>query len=708
MTSAAQFIAKALSLSLQNVHDTIALLGEGATVPFIARYRKERTGNLDEVQIQQIKLALDTYNELAARKVTILKTLTEIEKLTPELQAQIDNCMDKLILEDIYLPYKPRKMTRADKAIEQGLQPLADIMLAGKLLPVSKDKLLAQYLNDDKIKTTADAVSGAKDIIAEHISSQAENRLFIRNITARDGVLTTTVAKDWKDKPSKYEMYYNFSGSLRQSPAHRVLAIRRAAVEKVIGWKIDVDSVRCIEFLNNKTIPNKQAPFFSELVEAVEDSYKRLIFPSIENECFNLKVVDSEKESIAVFAGNLKNLLLAPPAGASTILGVDPGFRTGCKCAIIDETGTFKEYLTIFPTQDSVKAEKDILKLFSSYAVKYVAIGNGTASKETETFVKSVITNHQLTARAVLVNESGASIYSASDVAREEFPSLDLTIRGAISIARRLQDPLAELIKIDPKSIGVGQYQHDVDQGLLKESLDFIVEQCVNHVGVDLNTASFSLLSHVSGIGPGLAKNIVAYRHEIGAFESRIQLKKVAKLGAKAFEQCAGFLRIRQSKNPLDNTAIHPESYGIVKSMAVKLGVPIDELIKQPALVDKITLSDFVTDSVGLPTLRDIVSELKKPGRDPRAEFQYASFRDDINEISDLHEGLILNGIVTNVTNFGAFVDIGVHQDGLIHISQLSESFVKDPATVIAVGESVSVKVLEVDAGRKRISLKRL
>ncbi len=701
-------ISKEQALALQNVKQVLALLDEGATIPFIARYRKERTGNLDEVQIQKIKQRFEELKEMAIRKATIFKTLAELGKLTPELQDQIDNCTDRLILEDIYLPYKPHKTTRADRAIAQGLQPLADLMLSGKPLPVSKDALLKTFLNDDKIKTIEDALLGAKDIIAQHVSSDAHYRLFVRQLTQTQGVLISTVTKEWKDKPSKYEMYYQFSGRLQNSPAHRILAIRRAAAEKVIHWSLEIDTGKCLDFLTTRVLPHKQAPFEKELVAAIEDSFKRLIFPSIENECFNVKIAEAEKESIAVFSGNLKNLLMAAPVGAATILGVDPGFRTGCKCAIIDETGTFKETVTIYPTQDPVKSAVDIMKLFAKYDIKYVAIGNGTASKETDLFIKSVISNHQLTARAVLVNESGASIYSASDVAREEFPNLDLTIRGAISIARRLQDPLAELIKIDPKSIGVGQYQHDVDQGHLKVSLDFMVEQCVNHVGVDLNTASFSLLSHVSGIGPTLAKNIVAFRHEIGAFTNRTQLKKVPKLGAKAFEQCAGFLRIRQSTNPLDNTAIHPESYPVVKQMASALDMTVEALIQRPESLAQLHLSDFMTALVGLPTLKDIVVEMSKPGRDPRAEFKYAAFREDINAIKDLKEGMILNGIVTNVTNFGAFVDIGVHQDGLIHISQLSDTFVKDPTTVVSVGESVSVKVLDLDITRKRISLKKM
>ncbi len=701
-------ISNEQSLSLQNIKQVIELLDEGATIPFIARYRKERTGNLDEVLIQQIKQRFEELKEMAIRKATIFKTLTELGKLTPELKSQIDNCNDRLILEDIYLPYKPHKTTRSDRAIAQGLLPLANMMLSGKSFSESKEALIKRFLNDDKIKTSNDAIAGAKDIIAERISADATYRQTIRHLTRTQGVLVSTVTKDWKDKPSKYEMYYNFRGTLHQAPSHRLLAIRRATAEKVVNWKIEVDSSRCLEYLTTQIIQHKQAPFVKELVEAIEDSYKRLIFPSIENECFNLKMIEAEKESIAVFSGNLKNLLMAPPAGASIILGVDPGFRTGCKCAVIDETGRFLETVTIYPNQNPEKASVDIMKLFAKYEIKYIAIGNGTASKETDIFIKSVITKHQLSARSVLVNESGASIYSASDIAREEFPELDLTIRGAISIARRLQDPLAELIKIDPKSIGVGQYQHDVDQGDLRDSLDFVIEQCVNHVGVVLNTASFSLLSHVSGIGPTLAKNIVAFREQIGEFSNRSQLKKVPKLGAKAFEQCAGFLRIRRSTNPLDNTAIHPESYPVVKQMATTLHVTLEALIKQPEWLDKLSLPEFVSGSIGLPTLKDIIVEMKKPGRDPREEYKYATFRDDINEIKDLKEGMILNGIVTNVTNFGAFVDIGVHQDGLIHISQLSETFVKDPASVVSVGENISVKILEVDTMRKRISLKKM
>ena len=708
LNDASTFISKQTALSIQSVSAVLSLLEEGATIPFIARYRKERTASLDEIQIQEIKIHFDYFKELCKRKTTVLNTLLELNKLSPELESKIMNCFDRNVLEDIYLPFKPRKITRADLAREQGLQPLADIILRGTPVPINKTELYKKYINEDKIKTSEDALAGALDIIAQQISDDHENRLWIRNFTQKTAFLVTSATKDWKDKTSKYEMYYEFSEILGKASAHRVLAIQRADNEKVIKWKLEVDSQKCLNFLISRVVCSKQHFFYQELVIAIEDSFKRLIFPSIEKEGFNLRVEEAELESIAVFSSNLKNLLLASPAGSHTILGIDPGFRTGCKCAVIDSTGTYIESIVIYPEQEATKAEQLVVALNAKHKFAYIAIGNGTASKETHTFIKVLIKKHQLLAKAILVNESGASIYSASELAREEFPQLDLTIRSAISIARRLQDPLAELIKIDPKSIGVGQYQHDLNQKNLKKSLDFVVEYCVNHVGVDLNTASYALLSHVSGIGAMLAKNIVEYRSQSGALTARNQLKKVPSLGAKAFEQCAGFLRIRNSLNPLDNTAIHPEAYTIVQAMATKKQVPVETLINNDELLDSLNLAEFVSAKVGLPTLKDIITELKKPGRDPRTEFTYATFREDINDVKDLKPGFVLEGVVTNVTNFGAFVDIGVHQDGLIHISKLSNTFVKDPASVIAVGESVTVEVIEVDVARKRISLLRV
>ena len=705
--SVIHYISTELKLNAQYVGAVLELLGEGATVPFIARYRKEKTGSLDEVQILAIKTKLDFFEELSARKNTIIKTITELGKLTPELESLIVSCMDKQQLEDIYLPYKPRKMTRADVAIEQGLLPLAEFIMTCKSLNVPNAQYLDQFLNEDKILTHDEALLGAQDIIAQKIADDARYRSWLRVLVLDSAQVVTNVTKAWKGKSSKFEMYYDFQEPLKRSAPHRLLAIRRGDGEKVLSWKLGVDEDHCISFISSQVVRAK-GPFHQALVFAIQDGYKRLLFPSIEKECFNLRLEEAEKVSIDVFADNLKKLLLASPAGTHMIIGVDPGFRTGCKCVAISDTGVFCENITLYPTQDEVGSEKTLVKFLSKYPAKYIAIGNGTASKETESFIRNVLKKNSLSATVIVVNESGASIYSASELAREEFPDLDLTVRGSISIARRLQDPLAELIKIDPKSIGVGQYQHDVDQKQLQASLDFVVEYCVNYVGVDLNTASAALLAHVSGIGSTLAQNIVRFRLENGSFMNRNQLKKVTKLGPKAFEQCAGFLRIRDGKNILDNTAIHPESYDIVTQIAQKQGLSLSDLISNHNKLDVLNLSEFVTKDVGLPTLKDIVAELKKPGRDPRAEFTYATFREDVNDIKDLAEGMILEGVVTNVTAFGAFVDIGVHQDGLIHISKLSNTFVKDPNTVISVGEKVSVKVLEADVARKRISLQRM
>jgi len=707
-----EHISKQISINTKSVSNVLDLLNEGSTIPFIARYRKERTGSLDEVKIQEIKTISDYFKELNLRKETIIKAITEQGKVTQELEEQINSCTNKQILEDLYLPYKKKKQTRAMIAIAKGLEPLANIIFEQKPCNVSKPALFNQYISEEKGVTTIEEVlQGALDIIAEKISDNANYRKWIRVHTQNIGQVVTKVKKEFKDKETKYEMYYDFSESLKKASAHRILAIRRASVEKVIAYSIAVDDNTCLDYLIKNVILSKNTIFYAELVQAITDSFKRLIFPSIENECFNEKLLVAEAESIQVFAKNLQNLLLAPPAGLHSILAIDPGFRTGCKVAVIDNTGTYQESIAIYPTAPHHKEKESaetLLKLVSKYKVAFIAIGNGTASKETDQFVNRMIKDNKLDAKAVIVNESGASIYSASELAREEFPNLDITIRGAISIARRLQDPLSELIKIDPKSIGVGQYQHDVNQKELKKSLDFIVEYCVNFVGVNLNTASYSLLAHVSGIGPVLAKSITEYRAKITSFKNRKELKQVPKLGPKAFEQCAGFLRIPSSTELLDNTAIHPETYLIVKKMAKTLTCTIDAIIAEPSIIDKLDLNEFVSESIGLPTLKDIVSELKKPGIDPREKFTYATFDEGVNEISDLSPGQKLEGIVTNVTNFGAFVDIGVHQDGLIHISKLSNTFVKDPNDIVVVGQTVTVQVLEVDVNRKRISLENV
>ncbi len=707
-----EHISKQISINTKSISNVLELLNEGSTIPFIARYRKERTGSMDEVKIQEIKTISDYFKELNLRKETILKAITEQEKLTRELEKQIGSCINKQILEDLYLPYKKKKQTRAMIAIAKGLEPLAKIIFEQKPINVSKVALYNQYIAEDKgLATVEDVLQGALDIIAEKISDNANYRKWIRMHTQNLGQVVTKVKKEFKDKETKYEMYYDFMEILKKASAHRILAIRRASVEKVLTYSIVVDDKACLDYLIKNVIFEKNTFFYAELVQAITDSFKRLIFPSIENECFNEKLLLSEAESIQVFAKNLQNLLLAPPAGPYAILAIDPGFRTGCKVAVVDNTGSYLESTVIYPTAPKNKekeAAESLMKLVLKYKVVFIAIGNGTASKETDQFVNKMIKNNNLDVKSVIVNESGASIYSASELAREEFPDLDITIRGAISIARRLQDPLSELIKIDPKSIGVGQYQHDVNQKELKKSLDFIVEYCVNFVGVNLNTASYSILAHVSGIGPVLAKSITEYRSKITSFKNRRELKQVPKLGPKAFEQCAGFLRIPSSTELLDNTAIHPETYSIVKKMAKTLNCKIDKIISDTSIMDSLDLNEFVTDSVGLPTLKDIVSELKKPGIDPREKFTYATFDEGVNEISDLSPGQKLEGIVTNVTNFGAFVDIGVHQDGLIHISKLSNTFVKDPNDIVSAGQTVTVQVLEVDVNRKRISLENV
>jgi uncharacterized protein len=707
-----EHISKTTNINTTSINNVLALLNEGCTIPFIARYRKERTGELDEVKIQTIKTIADYFKDLNERKETILKAIIELDKLTPELETQINNCTDKQILEDLYLPYKKKKLTKAMIAISKGLEPLANIIFNQQPIMESKTTLLNKFIAPDKgTLTTNEALQGALDIIAERISDNANFRKWIRTFTHNNGIIITKVKKEFKDKETKFEMYYNFSEPLKKSVAHRLLAIRRGTAEKVLNHSIEISEDACLDFLIKNIITNKSSIFYSEIIQAITDSFKRLIYPSIENECFNERIAEAETESIQVFAKNLQNLLLAPPVGANSIMALDPGFRTGCKVAVIDNNGNYITSTAIYPNapqNDAKEAGETLIKLINKYNVEFIAIGSGTASKETELFINKLKQNNLLTVKSVIVNESGASIYSASELAREEFPNLDITIRGAISIARRLQDPLSELIKIDPKSIGVGQYQHDVNQKELKNALDFIIEYCVNHVGVNLNTASYSLLSHVSGIGSVLAKNITEYRSKITNFNSRKELKKVPKLGPKAFEQCAGFLRIYNSSEALDNTSIHPETYPIVKSMAAKLNTTINNLISTPTLLESLNLNEFITADIGLPTLRDIIKELKKPGLDPREKFTYATFTEGINNISDLSPGMKLEGIVTNVTNFGAFVDIGVHQDGLIHISKLSNTFVKDPNDFVAVGQTVSVQVIEADVSRKRISLEKI
>jgi protein Tex len=683
MSSLIKYISKKTAISNHQIATTLTLFSEGATIPFMARYRKERTGGLDEIQIREIQERHNYYEELVDRKQTILKSIEEQSKLTPELRCAIENCFNKQILEDIYLPFKQKRKTKADIAREKGFEPLANFIL--------------NQTGVTDLDASPDAIAGAQDIIAQHISDTAQYRQYIRGYIYQKANITSKATKDWLDKKSKFEMYYNFSENMSKAASHRVLAVRRGAKEKVINYKLVIDDEVLIAYLESKIIKSENFIFHKELKEAIFDSYKRLIFPSIQTECFTTKCAEAETESIKVFSTNLKNLLLASPLGQKTIMGIDPGFRTGCKVAVIDSFGKYLTKATIFPTLSANKvgdAAVEVLKLVKKHSVQFIAIGNGTASKETMKFIKQTLKKANLEVIPVMVNEAGASVYSASKIAHNEFPDLDLTVRGSISIARRLQDPLAELVKIDPKAIGVGQYQHDVNQTDLKHSLDFTTEYCVNYVGVDLNTASSSLLSYVSGIGPTLANNIVLYRNQNNGFKNRKELKKVPKLGARAYEQCAGFLRIKNGDNPLDNTGIHPESYNIAKKIIGNL--------------EDINLNDYVSDTVGLPTLEDIKNELQKPGLDPREEFTYAKFDDEVDDISNLKKGMVLEGVITNVTNFGAFTDIGVHQDGLIHISNLSDQFVKNPADIVTVGMRVKVEVLDVDLDLKRIQLKKI
>lgn len=705
-------IAQELNIRQNSVNNTVELLKDGATIPFIARYRKEKTDGLDETQIKNIKERFDYYVELQKRKETILQTIKEQGKLTPELEKEIVFCLEKQKLEDIYLPYKPKKRTKATIAKEKGLEPLAELIYSQLPLRQTKSEILSKYINTEKgINKAEEALSGALDIIAEKISDRADIRNYLRKSTLGQGKIVAKVKKEFKDQKTKFENYYDFSEFVKKSPSHRILAMQRGVKEGILSWKLESDKDEALDFIDNKVIKDEKGIFFDDISNAVEDAYKRLIFPSIETEVLNLKIEEAEKEAISVFSKNLKTLLLAPPAGDKIILALDPGFRTGCKVAVIDKNGNFVEYKAIFPHEPQNKkaeAESIILNFIKKYNVELISIGNGTASKESSIFINDVIKKNKLSVKSIIVSEAGASVYSASDVAIKEFPNLDITIRGAISIGRRLQDPLAELVKIDAKSIGVGQYQHDVNQTQLKNSLDLTVESAVNYVGVELNTSSAELLSYVSGIGQAVAQNIITFRKENGNFKNRKQLLKVAKLGNKAFEQCAGFLRIRNCENPLDNSAIHPESYHIVEKMAKDLGVKTVQLIGNDELISQIKISNYITEEIGLLTLKDIILELKKPGLDPRKEFSSLEFSSEINEMSDLEIGMELDGVVTNVTNFGAFVDIGVHQDGLVHISKLSNKFVSNPHDIVSVGDTFKVKVASVDKALKRISLERV
>ncbi|MEA5113158.1 MAG: Tex family protein [Geobacteraceae bacterium] len=702
------WIAEESGLKPFQIDNTVALLREGATVPFIARYRKERTGELDEVAIRVMEERLLYFTELEERKLTVLKSIEEQGKLTLELSARINGTRLKTELEDLYLPYKPKRRTKATIARERGLEPLADLIAAQELMSGDPEEAAIPFVDAEReVPDASAALAGAGHILAERLAEDADLRAFVRRLTGERGEMTSRVAADRKDAVTKFEMYYDYREPLREIPSHRMLAMRRGEKEEVLFLAIVAPVDEILAGLKARFVSGESI-FRQFLEEVVTDAYKRLMAPSIEVELRLEAKQKADDGAIKVFADNLRNLLLAPPAGGKRVLGIDPGLRTGCKLAAVDETGRLLGHAVIYPHTGEGKAEaarRELLKFAGHHGCDMLAVGNGTGGRETEQFVREALASAGMTIQVVMVSEAGASVYSASEIAREEFPDLDLTVRGAISIARRLQDPLAELVKIDPKSIGVGQYQHDVNQAQLKKSLDGVVESCVNFVGVDLNTASWALLSYVSGLGPSLARAIVRHRDENGPFPDRAALMAVPRFGAKAFEQSAGFLRIREGVNPLDNTAVHPERYSLVEAMAADLSVPLSELAAGPSLAERIDLSRYVTAAVGLPTLRDILEELKKPGRDPRRRFQAAEFRDDVRELSDLKEGMVLQGVVTNVTAFGAFVDIGVHQDGLVHVSHLAVRFVKDPHEAVSTGQLVKVKVLAVDLERKRISL---
>ncbi|HPE17289.1 MAG TPA: Tex family protein [Tenuifilaceae bacterium] len=695
-------ISKEINVSAWQVTNTAKLIDDGATVPFISRYRKEQTGSLDEVAITTIREKLQKLEELEKRKETVLTTIDEQGKLTEELKARIENCYDSVELEDIYLPYKPKRRTRATIAKERGLEPLAATIMK----QYERDIFgFAQRFVNDEVPTIDDALAGARDIIAEWVSESEKARNIVRRGFRRGAIIRSKVSKGKEEEGVKFSDYFSWEEEVRRCASHRFLAMRRGQEEGYLKVSISPASDDVIEELQRFFVKG-HGDASNEVADAVEDSYKRLLEPSIENEFTAELKEKADEEAIRVFAENLRQLLLSPPLGQKNVLAIDPGYRTGCKVVCLDAQGNLLHNETIYPhppQSETGKAMSKISALADTYKIEAIAIGNGTASRETESFVKRIRFNRDL--RVFVVSEDGASVYSASSVAREEFPEYDVTVRGAISIGRRLMDPLAELVKIDPKSIGVGQYQHDVDQTKLKAGLDGVVESCVNHVGVSLNTASKHLLTYISGLGPQLAKNIVDYRRENGPFSSRTELKKVPRLGEKAFEQCAGFLRITDAKNPLDNSAVHPESYHVVERMAKDLECKLDDILRDENLRSQIQINKYVDEKIGLPTLKDILAELAKPGRDPRKGIKIFEFAEGVFTMDDLKPGMEVPGIVTNITNFGAFVDVGVKQDGLVHISQLANRFVSNPNDVVKLHQHVKVKVLEVDASRKRIQL---
>ncbi|MCH5376152.1 MAG: RNA-binding transcriptional accessory protein [Planctomycetes bacterium] len=710
-------IAAETQVAERQVRAAIMLLEDGNTLPFIARYRKEATGGLDEQALRMIEDALARDHEIARRKTTILRSIDQQGLLTPELRQQIEECHDKQGLEDLYLPFKPKRRTRATAARERGLQPLADLLLQQRTLGRRPSEILRPFVAPDKeVPDEQAALRGACDIVAEHWSEDLQNRRWLSDQAHEFGRVHAQVKRGKKDEAAKFEMYFDHQEPVKRVPSHRLLAMMRGEADGLLRVNVELDDEYVLRKLKERLAPNRQFEFHQELLETVEDCYRRLLLPATESATLQQLKERADVDAIQVFAQNLRELLLAPPAGPRVTMGIDPGFRTGCKVAVVDGTGKFLESRTIFPTpprNDITGATAAVRELIDRHNVQLIAIGNGTASRETDAFVGGVLkeirshSDHGPRPTKVMVSESGASIYSASELAAREYPQLDLTVRGAISIAHRLQDPLAELVKIDPKSIGVGQYQHDVNQSLLRRSLEREVQSCVNSVGVDVNMASSSLLAYVAGIGPKLAERIVEHRDAHGRFDSRQRLLDVPKLGPKVFEQAAGFMRIRDGAQPLDNSAVHPESYRVVEKMAAKLSVGADQLLGNPGLASKLDPQEFVDAHRGLPTIKDILAELARPGRDPRSEFKVARFADDVHDLEDLKPGMILEGVITNVTNFGAFIDLGVHQDGLIHISELADRYIQTPSDVVSVGDVVRVKVLDVDLQRRRIAASR-
>lgn len=702
-------LVEELALPERSIAAVIKLLGEGNTIPFIARYRKEATNNLDELQIRMIQERMLYLHEMEDRRQTILNSIESQGKLTDILRGQIQACTTKTELEDLYLPYKPKRRTRAMIAREKGLEPLA-LRILEQAREGSPQKEAEAFINAEKgVNDVDEALNGARDIVAEMIAENASARAIVREAFAVEGIVVSKVAEGKDKEPTKFEQYYDFKEIVTKIPSHRYLAIRRGEREGILDFQITVEADPIIRQIQGFLKLNPSSPFAEQLEKSVVDAYKRLIIPGVETDVRVDLKLKSDRAAVDIFADNLRNLLLASPLGGRSVIGIDPGLRTGCKCAAVDDTGKYLDTVTIYLCQgdNSLDAARlQLLKFIAKHQPFAIGIGNGTGGRETEAFVKKILSEASLKEMIVVsVSEAGASVYSASDVAREEFPDLDLTIRGAISIARRLQDPLAELVKVDPKAIGVGQYQHDVHQPLLHDKLYEVVESCVNHVGVELNTASAPLLSHVAGIGGSLASKIVKHREKNGAFTSRKQLLEVSGLGARTFEQAAGFLRVRGSEHPLDASAVHPERYALVERMAQDLAVPLRTLIADTALIQRIDIKKYYNETVGEHTLRDIIDELKKPGRDPRATFERTAFREDVLSMKDLKLGMKLEGVVTNVTAFGAFVDIGVHQDGLIHLSELTDRFIKDPSEVVQVGSQLKVEVLTIDLDRKRIGL---